>query len=86
MIYFQIFTTFRYKSLKNSDFSVFQSTLPRGERPFRTKLLNIYAEFQSTLPRGERRDTQALSPPSWSFNPRSHAESDPKAAVSVVAF
>ena len=32
----------------------FQSTLPRGERPFNHHPLMLSLEFQSTLPRGER--------------------------------
>ena len=33
---------------------VFQSTLPRGERPIDDKLFHVFIGFQSTLPRGER--------------------------------
>ena len=33
---------------------VFQSTLPRGERPEREDNIEAASEFQSTLPRGER--------------------------------
>ena len=35
--------------------SIFQSTLPRGERPVRHAGFGCVVEFQSTLPRGERR-------------------------------
>ena len=35
-------------------FQGFQSTLPRGERPFCIFVQSVYGEFQSTLPRGER--------------------------------
>ncbi len=43
-----------YMALKSSTCGVFQSTLPRGERPKPTQVQNIYRLFQSTLPRGER--------------------------------
>ena len=33
---------------------LFQSTLPRGERPFTDNAILIAFQFQSTLPRGER--------------------------------
>ena len=33
----------------------FQSTLPRGERPFSSSFVGVNLSFQSTLPRGERR-------------------------------
>ena len=34
--------------------TLFQSTLPQGERPLRSGLINIIQKFQSTLPQGER--------------------------------
>ncbi len=39
------------------DKPVFQSTLPRGERPVYTALDHLLNGFQSTLPRGERQET-----------------------------
>ena len=35
--------------------SIFQSTLPRGERPIADADMSLVKKFQSTLPRGERR-------------------------------
>ena len=56
---------------------MFQSTLPRGERPTSGKLRHSLKPFQSTLPRGERRQGNA---PVWigirRFNPRSRVGSD----------
>ena len=37
---------------------MFQSTLPRGERPTQAAIRAGYSAFQSTLPRGERRRGQ----------------------------
>ena len=42
-------------------FHVFQSTLPRGERPNFSSVSPSSTEFQSTLPRGERR--MCITPP-----------------------
>ena len=53
---------------------MFQSTLPRGERPSATASLMMTLEFQSTLPRGERliakldrlaRDVVSIHAPAW---------------------
>ena len=55
---------------------MFQSTLPRGERPL-VELCDILPrEFQSTLPRGERHDDRVAPVPLSCFNPRSRAGSD----------
>ena len=56
---------------------VFQSTLPRGERPGFLVLTESKYLFQSTLPRGERRNT-GFSLKRWTchFNPRSREGSD----------
>ena len=58
-------------------FVLFQSTLPRGERPFRKPNSKPLALFQSTLPRGERRDCMEQERELRKhFNPRSHEGSD----------
>ena len=58
-------------------FSIFQSTLPRGERLHSYQSRKVISVFQSTLPRGER----LLIPPHLQllvyFNPRSREWSDP---------
>ena len=55
----------------------FQSTLPRGERPFRLTDRRRGYVFQSTLPRGERLLLDQFDPPgNHDFNPRSHEGSD----------
>ena len=55
----------------------FQSTLPRGERPFVNYIISLSVQFQSTLPRGERRCSRALTRRAHHyFNPRSHEGSD----------
>ena len=57
--------------------TAFQSTLPRGERPFSPQHCHSIAyEFQSTLPRGERRMVMYGTQYRGSFNPRSRAGSD----------
>ena len=43
--------------------TVFQSTLPRGERPMEPGALPEIQWFQSTLPRGERRESSYLPEP-----------------------
>ena len=55
---------------------IFQSTLPRGERPDQGRLLIRTSEFQSTLPRGERRPADLGWYTDHNFNPRSHEGSD----------
>ena len=57
--------------------TLFQSTLPRGERPFSISSAVLPILFQSTLPRGERRQRykQRCKTP-LCFNPRSHGGSD----------
>ena len=56
--------------------ALFQSTLPRGERPLCRANVKTPKMFQSTLPRGERRTSRATATTSASFNPRSRAGSD----------
>ena len=62
-------------------YSLFQSTLPHGERPARFVQSVYYHLFQSTLPHGERLKC------TWSlirlnhFNPRSRTGSDPRRIV-----
>ena len=55
---------------------LFQSTLPREERPIFQSLLNARLRFQSTLPRGERPRKNLPIYLSVCFNPRSHVGSD----------
>ena len=65
------------RSHRYSNSNKFQSTLPRGERPyFRFSVWIRYKIFQSTLPRGERRRWKAYNPNPRDFNPRSHEGSD----------
>ena len=54
----------------------FQSTLPRGERPYCCRRLFYEYRFQSTLPRGERHVRLSTFASSPYFNPRSHEGSD----------
>ncbi len=65
----------RFFTVFSHIWSVFQSTLPRGERPTALFEPVSHFEFQSTLPRGERR-----IPAHWikrdDFNPRSREGSD----------
>ena len=63
--------------MKKTATDVFQSTLPRGERPTNSGRNAKRTKFQSTLPRGERRDIPAVLPLLQAdFNPRSHEGSD----------
>ena len=56
---------------------IFQSTLPREERPYWSPLIETLGIFQSTLPREERPDSLNLFFYVLSdFNPRSHERSD----------
>ena len=55
---------------------IFQSTLPRGERPTCFNTFQRFFSFQSTLPRGERRAHSFFHLHLRDFNPRSHAGSD----------
>ena len=66
--------TYQNHSLVNP--FVFQSTLPRGERPNYESLYDPLQVFQSTLPRGERRLSLSGSRKIRYFNPRSHEGSD----------
>ena len=65
-------TAFSVKSLK----LLFQSTLPRGERPAHRDKFRIAAIFQSALPRGERQTTYYRTWLQGNFNPRSREGSD----------
>ncbi len=55
---------------------IFQSTLPREERPIPTITIPIKIIFQSTLPREERLKYSPYSQHFENFNPRSHERSD----------
>ena len=56
---------------------LFQSTLPRRERPFVSFFMNDSVKFQSTLPRRERQYTVCIfSSHRNYFNPHSHEGSD----------
>ena len=57
-------------------FPEFQSTLPRGERPFPVTNQSRLTLFQSTLPRGERHKRPLFFVCEANFNPRSHEGSD----------
>ena len=62
----------------NTAFSVFQSTLPRGERLCAISVGSRSVPFQSTLPRGERLAGSTSGTALFYFNPRSHEGSDPR--------
>ena len=55
---------------------MFQSTLPRGERPDRPQDEHRLGQFQSTLPRGERPLLAVEVTGIVGFNPRSRGGSD----------
>ena len=57
---------------------IFQSTLPREERPRLVMEYKRWILFQSTLPREERRIAPTSVRPHKNFNPRSHERSDMK--------
>ena len=76
---------FNPRSREGSDYFVpsffpvnflFQSTLPRRERPATFALLSTHVQFQSTLPRRERPKEGRFPLPSDNFNPRSREGSD----------
>ncbi len=56
--------------------TMFQSTLPRGERLTTTQTIYLRYLFQSTLPRGERQHRTAVRMRTTGFNPRSRVGSD----------
>ena len=56
--------------------TVFQSTLPQGERHQHPKFPKAICKFQSTLPQGERHRNPVIFPGRSYFNPRSHKGSD----------
>ena len=55
---------------------VFQSTLPRRERPISAIFEMSFDSFQSTLPREERPISPRMFPNAFYFNPRSRERSD----------
>ena len=59
-----------------SDKLLFQSTLPREERPPKQEDGWLEVIFQSTLPREERQFMPTFSASQNDFNPRSHERSD----------
>ena len=63
---------------------IFQSTLPRGERPGLTLYGKSTQIFQSTLPRGERLAYRCLDCLEGNFNPRSREGSDCKCAKILI--
>ena len=76
---------FNPRSREGSDFSVkcqdcvvvlFQSTLPRRERPCEGSVARPTTRFQSTLPRRERPGTKREMLGTGYFNPRSREGSD----------
>ena len=64
--------------------NIFQSTLPREERPRFDAVCQVSASFQSTLPREERQSSPRLSCQSYYFNPRSHERSDVSLVVTSI--
>ena len=56
--------------------SMFQSTLPHGERHWRNRIWSDGKRFQSTLPHGERLDASSAVSSTDGFNPRSRTGSD----------
>ena len=57
---------------------IFQSTLPREERPYALRTICVISIFQSTLPREERHLLHIVfCYMILYFNPRSHERSDP---------
>ena len=68
-------------------FSVFQSTLPQGERRQQLYESFHFVRFQSTLPQGERRALwQQCLTVLKDFNPRSHKGSDVFPRSNVLLF
>ena len=57
---------------------LFQSALPRGERPILSKKSSSVSTFQSALPRGERPTCTCKGSSLMYFNPRSREGSDPQ--------
>ncbi len=55
---------------------MFQSTLPRRERPLWNMAYDLLYLFQSTLPQRERPGAKSVYNSNGSFNPRSHGGSD----------
>ena len=55
---------------------IFQSTLPREERPGLLIRILTFSRFQSTLPREERQTLYLQGFADYYFNPRSHERSD----------
>ena len=63
-------------ALKQKRGLIFQSTLPREERPYLKSLSSFSRLFQSTLPREERQRHDRVFITILYFNPRSHERSD----------
>ena len=63
------------KFFTNSE-EMFQSTLPHGERPMRTRTTHHRTRFNPRSRMGSDRAKIAVSWPSKCFNPRSHTGSD----------
>ena len=63
-------------ALKQKRGLIFQSTLPREERPYLKSLSSFSRLFQSTLPREERLRADRVFKTLLYFNPRSHERSD----------
>ena len=64
-----------------SRYSIFQSTLPRGERPLLPRHPHMDQRFQSTLPRGERPTSRPGLTSASDFNPRSREGSDTSISI-----
>ena len=71
---------------KNIIIALFQSTLPREERPQPPNIANTTIRFQSTLPREERHIIPINGAFVSYFNPRSHERSDSKSNHYFVLF
>ena len=89
----QVLSNFNPRSHGGSDYndttgnpaSLFQSTLPRGERHTCYNYKSSINGFQSTLPRGERRTTGGFFVFLGHFNPRSHGGSDNNSGLQPLA-
>ena len=66
--------------------SMFQSTLPHGERHVRPLPVWRHNRFQSTLPHGERPKKVGAIYRTMRFNPRSHTGSDQAARLSKAVY
>ena len=66
----------RVRIIQDYIFVIFQSTFPRGERPYLALILHRLRIFQSTFPRGERRVKGKTLSFDRNFNPRSLVGND----------